>query len=174
MTTFKTICAVAGLSLVAACTTITPYGPAPRPGAAGYVDARLEQGKYRIAFEGNSSTDRATIENYVLYRAAELTIRDGYDYFIVVDQTADAERTFTTNGTAFGGGGFGRPGFFYGGAFGGFGQTNAVTRERQRFIIGAIIESRRGDKPADNPRAYDARQVIDNLGPMILPPAPAS
>lgn len=159
--------ALAGAMALAACATVTPYGPAVKRGP-GYTSQQLEADRFRITFEGNSSTDRATIENYVLYRAAEVTLESGADYFILLDQTTDTQSTFQTSGTTFGGAGFGRRGFFYGGGFGGFGGTTATTRERLRYTIGAIIQVASGDKPADNPAAYDARQLIDNLGPVIV------
>ena len=43
----------------------------------------------RITFRGNTLTDRETVETYLLYRAAELTLQNGYDYFIVA--TRDTE-----------------------------------------------------------------------------------
>ena len=164
--------AIAAMAVVlGACTTVTPYQPSEnsRP---GYADQQLESNKFRVTFEGNSSTDLATIENYVLYRAAEVTLESGADYFVVVDQSRDAERSFNSTGTVFGGGGFGRRGFFYGGGFrGGFGSTTATTRERRAYTVGVVIETFRGDKPAGNPSAFDARQLIDNLGPVLRRPA---
>ncbi|MEL7487950.1 MAG: hypothetical protein AAGJ87_12120 [Pseudomonadota bacterium] len=156
----------AGLALVAGCATVTPYGPAGKSGQ-GYADQKLESDKFRVTFEGNSSTDRATIENYVLFRSAEITLENGFDYFVVLDQTTESLSRFNTTGTTFGGGGFGRRGFFYGGGFGGFGNTTATTRERRKYITGAVIQTYRGDKPSNNPSAYDARQIIDNLRPVM-------
>lgn len=164
----KTLFAVLGLGLAAACASVTPYGPSR--GGVGYTDQALDDGRYRITFEGNSSTDLATIENYVLYRAAEVTLAAGGDHFVILDSSTETARRFQTNGTTFGGAGFGRRGFFYGGGFGtGFASTTATTRERTAYTVGAVIEVRRGDKPSGAPDAYDARQLIDNLGPAVLP-----
>ncbi|CAK9041880.1 Uncharacterized protein SCF082_LOCUS24136 [Durusdinium trenchii] len=165
---------IGATALIAGCTSITPYAPADR-GGQGYFDQKLETGKYRVTFEGNSVTDRATIENYVLFRAAEITLRDGYDYFSILDQNTETVSTFRTTGTTFGGRGFGRRGFFYGGGFGGFGGFGAntsTTRERLSYVIGVIIQAEKGDKPAERPDAYDARQLIDNLGPTLTYPDP--
>ncbi|MEM9618510.1 MAG: hypothetical protein AAF936_11165 [Pseudomonadota bacterium] len=170
----KRLFVIGAIALIAGCTSITPYAPADRSGR-GYDDQKLEEGKYRVTFEGNSSTDRATIENYVLFRAAEITLRDGYDHFSILDQSTDAVSTFRTNGTTFGGAGFGRNGFFYGGGFGGFGgvgfaNNTSTTRQRLSYVIGVIIQAEKGDKPADSPNSYDARQLIDNLGPVLTYP----
>ncbi|MEL7492255.1 MAG: hypothetical protein AAGJ73_16215 [Pseudomonadota bacterium] len=164
----RSVFAVLALLALSACASITPYGPAVK-NRPGYTSQQLEADKFRVTFEGNSSTDRATIENYVLYRAAEVTLESGNDYFIILDSSTDAMRSFRTTGTTFGGGGFGRRGFFYGGGFrrGGFGGVTSTTRERTSYITGAIIQVARGDKPSDNPDAYDARQLIDNLRPTL-------
>ncbi|MEM8772649.1 MAG: hypothetical protein AAGD92_13465 [Pseudomonadota bacterium] len=167
---FKAPLAAAGFALLAACASVTPYQPADKRGE-GYTDQALDTGRYRITFEGNSSTELATIENYVLFRAAEISLANGYDYFVILDSNTETMRRFVTNGSTFGGGGFGRRGFFYGGGFrGGFASTTATTRERRSYTVGAIIEGRRGDKPAGNPNAYDARQIIDNVGQVIQRP----
>ena len=159
----KLMIAAAGLGALAACASVTPYQTAGRGG--GYTDQELDDGRFRVTFEGNSSTNRRTVENYVLYRAAEVTLENGYDYFVILDSDTEAMSSFVTNGTTFGGGGFGRRGFFYGGGFGrgGFASTTATTRERRSYLAGIIIDAREGNKPAGDPNAYDARQVINNL-----------
>lgn len=168
----KATIAAAALGLAAACTTVTPYQPIGNNG--GFSDQKLDEGRYRVTAEGNSSTDRTTVENYVLYRAAEITLREGGDYFIVVDSNTEAMRRFITTGTSFGRG-FGRRGFFYGHGYysrfgAGFGSTHATTRERRSYTVGAIIDIRRGDKSSGDGTAYDARQVIDNLNPTLVRP----
>jgi len=168
----RTAMAAAALGLVAACTTVTPYQAST--GGVGYTDQELDNGRFRITFEGNSQTELATVENYVLYRAAEVTLREGGDHFVVLDSNTEAMRRFVTNGTVFDSG-FGRHGFFYGpgyfGGFGGgFGTTTATTRERRSYTVGAVVEVRQGDKPRGDASAYDARQIIDNLNPALIRP----
>ena len=72
-----------GLGL-AACETATPYVPAP-PGPAaaayGYRDTKIDSTHWRVSFSGNSLTSRETVEKYLLYRAAELTLQQGFDWF---------------------------------------------------------------------------------------------
>ena len=43
----------------------------------GFSEQRIEDDRYRITFRGNSSTSRETVENSLLYRAAELTVQTG-------------------------------------------------------------------------------------------------
>lgn len=174
----RSLIALSALLVLGACVNATPYQLAGR-GGEGFVDQQLEVGKYRVTFKGNTLVERATAENYVLYRAAEVTLAAGYDHFLLADQTADALSSYYSTGfnSGFGGGHFGR-GFFYGGGFGGFGGfgggfggiTTSNTRERQSYVVGAVIQAARGPKPADNAQAYDARSVIESIGPALVRP----
>jgi len=164
----KPVYFTAVLMFLAACVSPTPYQEADKRGR-GYTDQKLEESKYRITFEGNAQTDLAVVENYILYRAAEIALANDADHFIVLDQNTEELSSFRTTGTSFGGGRFGRHGFFYGSGFGG-GLSSATTREHLSYTVGTIIEIRPGDKPADNPDAYDARQLIQNLQPALVLP----
>jgi len=76
---------------LAACATATPYQP-NLPGqqtSGGYSEMRLEQNRFRVNFAGNSLTSRETVEGYLLFRAAELTVQNGYDWFSIVDRHTD-------------------------------------------------------------------------------------
>ncbi len=169
----RALLAVSALLVLAACASATPYQTAGR-GGEGFVDQQLEAGKYRITFKGNTLVERATAENYVLYRAAEVTLASGNDHFVLADQTADALSSYYSTGynSGFGGGFGGVGGFYYGGGFGGGfgGLTTTNTRERQSYIVGAVIEAGRGPKPEGNSKAYDARSVIESIGPSLQRP----
>lgn len=155
---------IAGLAL-AACTTATPYQPIDKKGE-GFSEFQLEGNKYRVVFSGNTETSITTVENYLLYRAAEVTLEKGFDYFIVSDEEVNTMRLFRTSGTAFGGSRFGfRRGFGTGVV-----STSATTRERQEFTVSAIITTHKGEKPADVPEAFNAREVIQGLGSTIIRP----
>jgi hypothetical protein len=77
--------------IVSGCVTATPYQPL-NPGQkamGGYVEQQLEANRYRLSFAGNSVTKRETVETYLLYRAAELTLAQGYESFSVVQRATD-------------------------------------------------------------------------------------
>ena len=78
---------------VGGCTTSTPYQPLSASSATsgGYTDQQLGEGRYRVAFAGNMLTTRERVESYLLFRAAELTREQGYDWFVVVDHEMDHE-----------------------------------------------------------------------------------
>src|SRR5678815_4545876 len=95
------LAAAVGLS---ACATATPYQPNV-PGAAvsgGYSDYRLDMNRFRVTFAGNTLTSRETVERYLLYRAAELTLAQGYDWFALADRHTDRESRTYYNRDPFG------------------------------------------------------------------------
>src|SRR3546814_2720956 len=64
-----------------ACATPTPYQPLGTrgTGASGcYASQQIEQNRFRVSFSGNQLTSRERVENYLLFRAAELTVQNGY------------------------------------------------------------------------------------------------
>lgn len=57
----------------------TGYGPNGLFG--GYKERKLGEGKFIVSFLGNSNTTEQRVWNYWIYRCAELTSLNGYDYF---------------------------------------------------------------------------------------------
>lgn len=188
-----TVAAFALAAGLAACATPTPYQPAVRGSAVsgGFSDMRIADNRFRVTFAGNTLTSRETVERYLLYRAAELTIQTGYDWFEIVDKQTDRDqRTYVEPSPfarpygpyGFGGYGYWRPSWRYYGAGWGwrtwdpfygspFWADSVDVRTVQRFEATAEIMLQRGPAPSDNPRAFDARQVMNNLGPTIQRPA---
>jgi hypothetical protein len=196
----------------------TPY--APSQGGFGYSDARIEENRFRVVFRGNALTPRETVELYLLHRAAEVTLENGYDWFRIVRPVAEEgaapvprKRGGKARATAPRNYGYrrvprGRPsrpryrpyhpyrpryhgsvryysafpfwydpwpfgpyvyypyrhywhGPYYYGPY----------PMRELPVAAAEILAFRGEKPEDDPRAYDARDVIARLGPRIRRPA---
>lgn len=180
---------IALAGLVGACATATPYQP-NIPGQAvsgGFSEQRLEENRFRVTFAGNSLTSRETVEAYLLFRAAELTVQQGGDWFSIVDRETERDRrTYIDRdpfyrpwyGPTYG---YWRPHWrYYGGGFGWrtwdpywgdpFWADRIDVRTVDRYEATAEIVIRRGAKPADDPRAFDARAVIDNIGPRVVRP----
>ena len=157
--------AVFGLGL-AACTAPTPYQPAD--GGFGFSTQQIEDNRYRVTFAGNADTPRETVQNYLLYRAAEVTLESGHDYFTVVDQ--DVERSTRYFGTVdplfYPGGWHGRRGFYAPLA----GYSTLDAHPVDRYSASADILVHEGEKPADDVNAYDASDVVRRLGPAIVRP----
>lgn len=158
--------ALASIAVLAGCGTPTPYQPVTD--GQGYAEQALERDRYRVIFVGNDLTARETVENYLLYRAAEVTTANGYDHFVVVEKDTERNTIYHSTFSSFSGS-TGRHGG--GSAFHGFG--SGISWPSDRYAAYANIVMRRGAKPADDPQAYDARAVLEWLAPTILR-APAS
>ncbi len=165
---------IAAAMLVAACATATPYAPSENPGRYGYSEQQLEDDRFRVSFSGNSFTNLTTVENYVLFRAAEVTLINGYDWFEVVGGANEANRQYRGFSSSFGA----RGGFNYAFVhprFGAFGFndpffTDINIREIVRYDVSAEIVVGRGEKPS-TPRAYSAQEVADNLDAFVTRPS---
>lgn len=176
-----------------ACATPTPYRPIDGPGryATGFTDRQIESNRFMVTFAGNSVTTRERVERYLLFRAAEVSLQNGFDWFTLVNR--DTERKTDTYvdrpfGGGFGGGfgGYGhwgpgwgywgpswrysRVGFGWGG-WGGYGADpffdNYQVRQIDRYEAQAEIQTGRGPKPSGDRYAFTAREVVDRLGPTI-------
>lgn len=73
----KRIFPVVLVVLLASCAT--PYGP--RSGVGGYTDEKVDEDTYIISFYGNGYASEERVWNFWIYRCAELTTLNGYDYF---------------------------------------------------------------------------------------------
>jgi hypothetical protein len=178
--------------MVAGCATETTYRPATGQGfnRTGYSDRQVEPDRFLVNFAGNSVTSRDTVERYLLFRAAELTLQNGYDYFVMANRDTDLQsRTYSTPGV---GGGFGYGGFggywgpswryygrgfgwrswdpWYGGGLGGPWGNDFDVRTIDRYEATAEIVMRKGAIPRDNLRAFNARAVVDSIGPSVVLP----
>ena len=155
------------MAVLVACGHPTFYQPASN--GYGFAEQRLEDNRYRITFRGNSITPLPVVENYLVYRAAEITLQNGYDYFEIADKrTNKSTRYFATYND------FGRPYYLrrYPYYFYDFGPYTADYRPIEEFTATANVVMFRGSKPAGKTDAYDARDVIQRLGPTIRRPAP--
>jgi hypothetical protein len=151
-----------GLLLTACTSSPTPYQAAQ--GGFGYSEQRIEENRYRVSFAGNSATSRQTVEDYLLYRAAELTVQNGHDWFEVVDRNTVQDYASSGGSPSFGVGVGGGSNFGVGLSMPMFGGGSGSGR----YTADMDIVLRDGAKPQENPNAYDAFSVISRLQPKIL------
>jgi hypothetical protein len=152
---------VLGLLIAACAGGPTPYQQAQD--GYGYSEQRFEENRYRVSFAGNSATSRQTVEDFLLYRAAELTVQTGHDWFEVV------HRNTMQDYSGFGGSPQMGLGVGSGGDFGvglsfpvlGGGGATGYTADMDILVHD-------GEKPQQNPDAYDAFAVISRLQPKVL------
>lgn len=163
-------CAVFAL---AACATPTHYAPAnPNvAGSIGFSEYRIENNRYRVTFQGGQGATPQQVNDYTFLRAAEITLRDGYDWFQVIDRFGEQTAfgggpTVSIGGGTSSWGGHGWGGSGVGVGIGtsfpiGQGSSGAFSRTIE-IVMG------RGARPA-SPDVYDARQVAASLAPGRAP-----
>jgi len=113
----------------------TPYQP--KGWGGGYSAIQLDSNTLRVTFKGNGHTSRERVDTFLLYRCAEITVQRGYDYFITV--SADTTTRSHTTGSS--------------------GDTH--TFHKHEGV--AIVRMFKGDKPADYPAAFDAKELMHFL-----------
>jgi hypothetical protein len=165
---------------LAACATATPYQPL-RGSSGGFVEQRIDANRYRVTFVGNDYTSRQRVENYLLYRAAELTVANGFDGFTLIDHDTDRNvehRVYDTGLRSSYYSGW-RPNWrYYGGPYGWrswdpwnggpYWGDNFDVQTVERYEAMAEIQMFRGR--AVGATSFDARQIIANLQPTIQVP----
>ena len=150
---------------LAACETPTLYQAAPRPNAVGYDELRIESGRYRVSFQGGSGAPAQQVEDFVLLRAAQVAVRDGFDWFRVVSRDGTAEPPKTSSAISIGGGsgGYGRGGGVGLGLGTSFDLSGGPRLQRSLEILCGV-----GPRPTGGPRdgdVYDAHSLITTLEP---------
>lgn len=154
-----------GICLLTACAT--PYQAEGLTG--GYSDARLDENTVKVMFKGNGNTDKTIVENYALYRSAEVTLADGFDYFIIFSgkthkdentyTTADSYHEFTKEEKKHGKKIKVKEGYYEPGE----------TIDVISFKSGMIIKMYHGKKPSNLVNAFDAHEIIKYLTPAVKP-----
>jgi len=179
----RLIIALAGAGLaLSACATATPYQAIGETSVrGGYADERISENRFRVTFAGNTMTSRDTVEMYLLYRSAEITVQAGYDCFEAVSRGTDRDTRYVGSPDPWWGGSrwgpywhpswrwYGRGGWSRWDPFWG---DDWDVREVTRYEAHAEIILRRGPCPRDERYIFDARDVLQNLGPRVARPVP--
>ncbi len=114
------------------------YGPkASIWGRSGYVESKLDETTWQVNYQ--STEDMETAERYLIFRCAEITVANGFDYFITSNQTTSSSRRAKTD----------------------------VSMATSDYVASARIALFKGRKPEGAPAVLDAHQVLENLGPTI-------
>jgi len=111
----------------------------------GYYETQLDINRLRVVFTGEIGTDRQTVDDNLLYRAADVTIQRGYDYFVIVDHYVDEETAAARKGPPL-------PPLLPG-----------KKQEQSRYVASSEIVMFKGARPDGQTDAYDARVTMANL-----------
>lgn len=133
----------------------------------GYNELKLSNDTYAVEYASDSSTNHSTNFNYALRRAAEITKKNGFKYFIVKSAT-DTSRQFTmpivkntrsnAHGSSFGHYGYGT----YNGFGNAYGTSTTTTSGGGTYTQpGIYIVIKMSKKKVAE--SYDANIILSNF-----------
>jgi hypothetical protein len=158
----------AGLLLAGCATGPAPYQPKTADTYSGYTDQQLAQNRYRVTYSGTSSTPRAVVENYLLFRAAQVTQAAGFAAFAFDDRDTKAHTSYFTDDTGW----FGHRHF--GWYWSDWPLNDQIeSRPITRYEAYAEIVMLTADQAKADPRSLNALDVLSRLGPQVSPPPAA-
>ena len=145
---------------LSACASLAPYGPQQSTRGQGFSEQQIETNRFRVTYNGVGAP--GPVADRALFRAAQLTVDRGYDWFEVTQRWIDG-RPDSAGGVrpsvSIGAGSSRYGGYSASGVGVGLGfdlsgpQPTSTTLE---IVMG------RGAKP-ERPDAYDARRVQDAI-----------
>ena len=157
----------------------TPYQKYGLSG--GYSDTQLQKDVFRVGFNGNAYVSKGTVQNYLLRRCAEVTIENGYDYFVIFEEeNYAAQSSYTTptqttyQGSSYGSGTssghiYGRTiqssGTYSGQTYGTSTTYGGQTYHFSKPVSVCVIKCFKGEKPENLPNTFDAKELIKYLTP---------
>ncbi|MCP4410367.1 MAG: hypothetical protein GY807_22000 [Gammaproteobacteria bacterium] len=156
--------------LTAGCAGPTPYHPTLE--GTGYVDQRIADNHYQVSYTANSFTRNKKVKQYLLYRAAEITLEQGEERFVVLDQN---DQDVSLPGYASEAKSYRHHHFehhhLWFGDQGVEEEISATTlKPLPRYTSTITILLYTGEQPSQEGKAYHARELIDVLGNTILRP----
>ncbi|ADG10007.1 hypothetical protein B7G68_07805 [Caulobacter segnis] len=184
----KTVLAVIAVAAVlTACATPSSPPPAAQNQPGAFSEVRLDADRYRVMLVGQRQEAPETVQRELLKRAAELAVREGYDWFEATEQGVRVQSELVASPSPYM-----QPGFMWGGGEGFLpkswrdtgprwgggwrdwdpfqGEPTFANRARVKatdlVIAAAVIVFHKGVKPGDLARAYDARTLLAPVRPL--------
>lgn len=110
----------------------------------GYSDVRINYNTSIISYEGRGVNSLEVSQDYLLYRAAQITQTSGFDYFIVASKNLNGIDPETLP------------------------YIKLLEKMRNNSDDAfAVIKMYRGDMKIGSPNTYDARQVLNLINPIM-------
>ncbi|MGA7105834.1 MAG: hypothetical protein WBX49_10860 [Candidatus Deferrimicrobiaceae bacterium] len=132
---------------LAAC-SLTPAFRNETGPPTSHTVTRMGDATYRIDLQGLGSTSRDGVTSYLLKRAASVTLEEGCDYFIVSGGEVRGDNEMQS--TPFAGSSPESPSKSL---------AEGTARLSQRYSGSVLFHIFKGEKPKDNPLAFDARAL---------------
>ena len=120
--------------------------------AGGFSETQLDKNVFRVAFVGNGYTRPTQVEDFALLRSAELTLKNGFRYFAILNEksgkdistyTSPSYSTVSSTGkiTTWGG------------------DTDFISKPSSTMTIVCF-----GEKPSTSSLVYDADFIYKSIG----------
>jgi hypothetical protein len=148
---------------------VTPYQKLGLGG--GFSDFALSDDTYKISFRGNGYTSADIVQDYLLRRCAEITLQNGYRYFVILGANTNSKNSAWTTPAQVQSNSYGN---FYGtgnaylnSVYGSYNQNILTTiNPSQTFIVTrytttAIIKMLNNNKNYQS--ALDAKYILSNF-----------
>lgn len=165
--------AVASLVAFSLCGCASVYHAREGGSEDGYSEHQLEAARWRVEYVGDEIASHEQVENFLLLRAAEVTLASGYDWFTPSAHESEAQEELVVTGTRRQQSAVWRP--MWRERHGRFHWTDwrepgpspredepSASYAVQRYAAREDIVLGRGQRPDE---AFDARSVIARLAP---------
>ena len=138
----------------------TAYQPLSFSG--GYSSTMLDKNIFKVSFQGNGDTSKERAEDFALLRSSEITLENGFSYFLILDKdvsmsygsfTTPANTTTTGNLYNYGG-----VSSFQANSYTTGGQTFLISKPSTTNLIACFKE-----KPKEKGLIYDAYFIKDSI-----------
>jgi hypothetical protein len=93
------VTAASAIALLVLSGCATQYHSAGMTG--GYSETQLQTNLFSVSFDGNAYTRKGRATDLALLRCAELTIRSGYRYFVILDSATESSTAYINTPTAY-------------------------------------------------------------------------
>jgi hypothetical protein len=135
------------------------FRKAKKEGQVGYTDQKVSPSRAMVTFQGDAAMDPSLIYEYALLRAAQVTLDAGFDWFFAIaPENASTENASTGNASPENVAAV-HEGEAAPGPYGDF--TPFYDPAARSVSLG--IAMGHGQKPANNPGAFDARALKQAL-----------
>jgi len=129
--------------------------------SGGYTDTRLDANTLRVTYRGNFTMPQETVQNYLIYRCAQLTVQYDYDYFVIISTSSRPVVSSYTSPSVINT--YRERGEKNSYSIVTPGQTSYFSKE----IANAVIKLYKGIKPAGLANAFSAKEVLRYMKPAI-------
>lgn len=112
----------------------------------GYSETQIQKDVFQVSYKCNDATTYDAMKGLLAYRCAEITLQNGYDYFVVIE-----EKDITTED-------------FWGMAPGGRRRYDASLQTVNAPGATVLIKLKHGKKPEEDMKAFDAGEILTHIG----------